>query len=93
MSIEYSYSSFVDSLMILVPVIASFTTAGMVKPLYVRIDSESYPVIDCTQISKVGSWIYKCTIDDKGVQKPLELTFHYKEGFWTIPKTKSVFKS
>lgn len=88
---EVSHNSFIESQMILVPVIASFDTAGVVKPLFVRIGDESYKILHPVQTNSIGLDIFRCKINDHGILKPLQLSYHVRDGFWTIPKINSCY--
>ena len=85
MSYTSSYSTFNPACMSLVPVIASYNTAGEIRPLYVRIEDISYKIVSCKFISSVALLRFKCQIIDNNILRPLELTYHPKEFIWTIP--------
>ncbi len=85
MSYTSSYSTFNPACMTLVPVIASYSTAGEIRPLYVRIEDISYKIVSCKFISSVALLRFKCQIIDNNILRPLELTYHPKEFIWTIP--------
>ena len=69
---------------IVVPVIASFSTDGNIKPLYVRIYGASYKIdsswMSCNFINTID---FTCKVIDGDSLKPLLLTYHRKEGMWS----------
>ena len=67
-----------------VSVIASFDTNGKIRPLYVRIGSESYKISTFREKSRFSNVTeFHCQIDrDKGSQ--VILTFYQADGFWGI---------
>lgn len=69
---------------IIVPVIASFDSHGKIKPLYVRINCDSYKIntshVTCNFVNTVD---FNCQVIDGNCLKPLLLTFHRREGMWT----------
>lgn len=82
-----SYTSFDYRPVDIVPVIASFDSEGHIKPLYVRINGESYKVVSHWVSSTFHNTVdFKCKIADGDYLKPLALTFHREEGMWTVPK-------
>lgn len=71
----------------IVSVIASFDTDGHIKPIYVRIGSESYKIQSCwLKPSFYGQQTFYCKVIDNNTLKPLELTYHIMESAWTMPK-------
>lgn len=87
MSATTSHTSFdFDSNLEIVPVIASFDTNGTIRPLYVRINNESYRILSCRESESYGLRSFRCKIEDHGYVKELKLTYHYKEYVWTMPK-------
>lgn len=79
-----SYSSIDCAHTIIVPVIASFNSDGKIKPIYVRINGDSYKinssVMYCNFINTID---FNCTLIDGDSIKPLLLTFHRREGMWS----------
>ena len=70
-----------------VPVIASFDSAGHIRPLYVRINSEDFHVhSSAIKQSFPGITTFDCMLEDNGCLKPLFLKYHRAEGVWTMPK-------
>lgn len=73
-----------ESVMI-VPVIASFSAQGQIKPLYVRIHGASFKVdssyVICNFVNTVD---LSCKIIDGDSLRPLMLTYHRREGMWTV---------
>lgn len=71
----------------IVSVIASFDTEGKVKPLYVRIGTDSYKIATSWLEPGIGNIkTYQCQIEDGNTLKPLKLKHHVQEFMWTIPK-------
>lgn len=57
-------------------VITSFTSKGLVKPIYVRIDDITYQVISCNKLHENLSIMnFKCTIDNDGFSKTIYLAY------------------
>ena len=70
-----------------VPVIASLDSDGHIKPLYVRINTESLKIHSCwLKPSFQGFAEFQCKVIDNGYLKPLTLMYHKNEGVWSIPK-------
>ena len=87
MSATVSYTSFDYRPVHIVPVIASFDTDGHMKPLYVRINGESYKVSSCwTKTTFENAVEFTCKVIVGDYLKPLSLTYYRREGMWTIPK-------
>lgn len=71
-----------------VSVIASFNTNGHIKPLYVRINSESFKVYSSySKQSYLGLLEFQCQIIDDDILKNLVLTYNKRENIWTTSKT------
>lgn len=80
-----SYTSFDPTVTKIVPVIASFDTTGHVVPLYVRIDRVSYKILSFfVNVRYSNITEFKCTVEDSGTEKPLELSYYSTEGMWTM---------
>jgi len=74
-----------NGMMQVVPVIASFDSAGTVMPLYVRIRDVKYQVLRCWLQDYGPLWVYHCTVShDNKRQQELCLTYHPREVCWTI---------
>lgn len=69
-----------------IPVIASFDTAGDILPLYLAVDNEQYKILSVTPVPSLILSVFKCKVDVCGYIKHITLTFHAKERVWTIPK-------
>ena len=66
-----------------IPVLASFDSAGNVRPIYVRINSEAYKILSCYSQDYGPLTIYTCTVDNHGMQRQLRLTYHDRDRCWT----------
>lgn len=66
-----------------VPVLASFDSAGTIRPLYVRITGEAYKILSCYVREYGPLMVYTCTINNRGMQRELTLTYHSRECCWT----------
>lgn len=79
-----SHTNFDCSSTVIVPVIASFDSEGCIKPLYVRINGDSYKIsssrMSCNFINTID---FHCNVIDGDSIKPLLLTFHRREGMWS----------
>lgn len=81
-----SFTSFDHKTTSIVPVIASFDTAGHVCPLYVRINRVSYRISSYFVSSRYSNVTeFRCKIIDGDSLKPLQLTYYSVEGMWTVP--------
>ena len=71
-------------------VIASFTSKGLMKPIYVRIDDITYQVTSCNKLHENLSIMnFKCTIDDDRFSKTIYLAYSKTEHAWFLtPKYK-----
>ena len=71
-------------------VITSFTSKGLMKPIYVRIDGITYQVTSCNKIHENLSIMnFKCTIDNYGFSKTIYLAYPKTEHAWFLtPKYK-----
>lgn len=68
-----------------VPVIASFDSAGTIKPLYVRIRGYSYKILSCWSKQCYSNiFVYYCTVENNHVHQEIALTYHSGEMCWTI---------
>lgn len=68
-----------------VSVIASFDAEGKIRPLYVRIGSESYKIATFWEKSRfINVTEFHCQIVDGDTLKPVVLTFYREDGFWGI---------
>jgi len=69
----------------IVPVIASFDKQGKIKPLYVRLGSESYKINDSfCQNEYINTIYFRCHIIDNGYLKPLVLIYYRSCNMWSI---------
>ena len=70
----------------LVPVIASFNTEGVIKPLYVRIDGEDikiwrvFPAENNTSILT-----FRCEVMDGDLVREIKISYHMREMVWSMP--------
>lgn len=78
--------SYNESTMTLVPVIASFDASGNIRPLYIGVHGESYKVLTCSCKKVYDFPVYKCQVEDHGIARHVDLTYHPREHIWTIPK-------
>lgn len=79
-----SYTSFDHKPSDIVPVIASFDKQGNVRPLYVRLGSESYKVNDAFCQNEFSNTItFRCHIIDNEYLKPLILIYHRSCNMWS----------
>lgn len=71
-------------------VIASFTSKGLMKPIYVRIDGITYQVTSCNKLHENLSIMnFKCTIDNDGFSKTIYPAYPKTEHAWFLtPKYK-----
>lgn len=82
-----SYTSYDYAPVDLVPVIASFDADGHIKPLYVRINGESFKIHSSwMKPSFSGTNVYHCKVIDHNCLKPLCITYHQAECTWTVPR-------
>jgi hypothetical protein len=89
MSQIVSYTSFDYEPVTMLPVIASFSDDGHIRPLYVRIAGESYKVDSYWVRSQFTNQIdFNCKLIVHDCLKPLLITYHVRECLWTIPKLK-----
>lgn len=71
----------------IIPVIASFDSEGHVKPLYIRLNGDSFKVYSsCERPSFYGSLEFQCKVIDNNCLKSLLLTYHKRENIWTTQK-------
>lgn len=84
-----SYDSFNPASMTIVPVIVSFSDEGKVRPLYLGVGRESYKIFSSYELDSdpfCPVRVYRCEFDDHGRNRQIELTYHSRSRFWTIPK-------
>ncbi len=94
MSAIISYGSFNPTSMTIVPVIASFSDEGKIRPLYLGVGRESYKILSSYELDNdpfCPVRIYRCEFDDHGRRRQIEITYHSRESFWSIPK-RSTFQ-
>ena len=66
-----------------VPVIASFSVDGEIKPLYVRLQNESLKIIDFCILGQDLAWIkFRCVLVDQGIRKNIKLYYYMHEPSW-----------
>lgn len=70
----------------IVPVIASFNTAGTIKPLYVRIHNHSLPITACWFQEESLIIKYHCTVQLGGYTRNIILIYHPSHSYWTVGK-------
>ena len=81
-----SYTSYDYKSMKVVPVIAYFDTEGHIKPLYVRIESNSYKIHSYwVKSCFVNVSEFHCQVLDGDILRPLVLSYYQSEGIWGIP--------
>ena len=71
-----------------VPVIASFSSEGSIKPLYVSIDAVRLKIESCIrEPQKSGDkWIiFSCTAIDGKFRKQIKLHYYTTEPAWFVP--------
>ena len=67
-----------------VPVIASFSTNGEIRPLYVRINGVSLKVMQCTSHMNYGHPTFDCVVDDFGIAKNIKICYHPTSYSWMV---------
>lgn len=84
MSGHVSYTTFDHTPSDIVPVIASFDKQGHIRPLYVRLGSESYKINDAFCDATFSNTItFRCHVIDNGYLKPLVLIYHRSCNMWS----------
>jgi hypothetical protein len=82
-----SFNSFDYTPVTFLPVIATFSEDGHIRPLYVRIFGESYKVdsywVRCQFANQID---FNCKLIVKDHLQPLVITYHLRECVWTTPK-------
>ena len=74
-----------------IPVIASFDTTRSIKPLYIRINEESFKVYKAIVIETfLHQTTYQCEIEDGEYIKHVKLTYFANESLWAIHKKSSM---
>ena len=85
-----SNTTYDSSNILRVSVIASFDIAKHIKPLYVRISSESFKIYSSYEKQSFQELLeFQCQIIDGDLLKPLTITYHKHENIWTIPRIYS----
>lgn len=70
-----------------VSVIASFDTEGHVRPLFVRVNSESLKVHSCWQKPSFrGTIEFQCKVIDNDCLKNLNVIYRQSDNIWSIVK-------
>lgn len=69
---------------ITVPVIASFSTDGQIRPLYIRINGVSLHVMQCTAYMTYTNPTFDCVVDDSGIAKPVKISYHPSTKTWIV---------
>ncbi len=67
-----------------VPVIASFDSKGNIRPIHVRINSNVYKILSCISRDYGPLTIFTCTVNNCGMQREVNLTYHPQERCWTM---------
>jgi hypothetical protein len=71
----------------MIPVIASFSDDGHIRPLYVRIKGETYKVdsywVRCHFRNRME---FNCKLIVNNFLQPLVITYHLDSCIWTTPK-------
>lgn len=67
-----------------VPVIASFSTDGKIRPLYVRINGVSLKVMQCTPHLNYIHPTFDCVVDDFGIAKNVKLSYSVTTHSWLV---------
>lgn len=66
-----------------VPVIASFSVDGEIKPLYVRLQNITLKILSYCIIDQNLAWIeFRCTVEDQGIRKNIKLYYYMHEPSW-----------
>lgn len=66
-----------------VPVIASFSADGEIKPLYVRLQNMSLKILSYCITDQNLAWMeYRCTVEDQGIRKTVKLSYYLHEPSW-----------
>lgn len=87
MAAAFSSSVFDTPNIIIVPVIASFSAGGEIKPLYVRLDGNAYKIYSSSQLHSARSKRrYRCEITENDTVIFIELTYHLHECAWSVQK-------
>lgn len=69
----------------LVPVIASFNTEGIIKPLYVRIDDEEIKIWRVFPAeSNTSILTFRCEVMDGDLVKEIKISYHMREMVWSM---------
>lgn len=68
-----------------VPVIASFSPDGKVRPLYLKWDGESVKILGC-KIRREHEWaiLFECVYEQYGLEKNIILYFNLRDHAWFI---------
>lgn len=69
------------------PVLASFDTEGVIKPIRVRIMGEAYKILRSSLVSQGYSPVleYKCAVEANGYERELSVKYYEKDRIWAIP--------
>lgn len=87
MSQIISYNSYDYTPVTILPVIASFSDDGHIKPLYVRIKGETYKVDSYWVRSQFRNQMdFNCKLIVNNFLQPILITYHLDSCIWTIPK-------
>lgn len=74
-----------------VPVIASFSINGEIRPLYTEINSVQLKIVSCIlddqeNIEGTKVWmVFRCIVVDNNIQKQLRLLYQINEHTWFAP--------
>ncbi|MDO5540587.1 MAG: hypothetical protein Q4F83_11045 [Eubacteriales bacterium] len=88
MRTHISDPSYLPDSMTVVPVIVSFDKCGNMLPLYIGVHGESFKVLSSVQKNDFQFQKFHCRVQDHNVIRHVDLTYHPRESFWTIPKLR-----
>ena len=74
-----------DTTNVAVPVVATFSNNGNIRPLYVQIKGERYKIL--SSLSReygLDILTFNCTVENYGIRRELILTYHKNETCWTM---------
>lgn len=89
MGVTISYGLHDSPHLEIVPVISAFDQAGNIRPLFVRIEGESFKIYNPYKVDSPYKLLhFKCEIEVCGCIRPLDLMYHVNEHTWSIPANK-----
>lgn len=65
-----------------IPVIASFSADGQIKPLYVRINGADLKVLQFTMYNPYNIPTFNCIVDDSDVEKHIKISYNLSQHTW-----------